>query len=421
MPRLSLAALAAFSALAGCGSQDKPSEPPAAPAAAPINYGSSQPAATKPFKVTPVATFDNPWALAFLPDQTMLVTEKPGSLWLVKADGAKTQVGNVPRVHFEGQGGLLFVAAAPAFAQNRQVYLTYSEPGEGGDGLALARATLDTSGAQPALANVEVLWRQLPRGKGGQFGGYIAFSPDGRYLFLASGERQRFTPAQDPDQALGKILRLTLDGKPAPGNPGAGKVGAATIGVIDPPENTGSAAKAVARKVTLDAPNLTPAETWSTGHRNPYGLAFDTHGRLWETEMGPQGGDELNLIEPGRNYGWPVVSYGKNYDDTPIASPKGNAKFQEPALYWNPIIAPAGLTFYAGQMFPEWRDSAFVGGLASTALIRIAFDGIVPREAERWDMGNRIRAVMAGPDGALWVLEDGSDGRLLRLTSKRAG
>lgn len=421
MLRLPFAALATFSALAGCGSPNKAADPSNTPAAAPINYGSSQPTAAKPFAVTPVATFDNPWALAFLPDRTMLVTEKPGRLWLVKPDGAKAQVANVPQVHFEGQGGLLFVATSPTFARNRQVYLTYSEPGEGGDGLALARATLDTGGAQPALTDVEVLWRQLPRGKGGQFGGYIAFSPDGRYLFLASGERQRFTPAQDPDQALGKILRLTLDGKPAPGNPGAGKVGASTIAVIDPPENTGAAAKAAGRKVTLDTPNLTPAETWSTGHRNPYGLAFDTHGRLWETEMGPQGGDELNLIEPGRNYGWPLVSYGKNYDDTPIASPKGNARFQEPALYWNPIIAPAGLTFYTGQMFPEWRDSAFVGGLASTALIRIAFDGTVPREAERWDMGNRIRAVMTGPDGALWILEDGSDGRLLRLTSKRAG
>ncbi len=421
MLRSSLAALATLFTLAGCGSPDTPSAPAAASTAAPVNYGASQPAAAKPFTVTPVAAFDNPWALAFLPDRTMLVTEKPGKLWLVRPDGAKTAVANVPTVHFEGQGGLLFVATAPAFAQNRQVYLTYSEPGEGGDGLALARATLDSGGGQPRLSGLEVLWRQVPRGKGGQFGGYLAFSPDGRYLFLTSGERQRFTPAQDPDQALGKILRLTLDGKPAPGNPGAGTVGARTVDVIDPPENSGSATKAPARTVTLTAPNLTPAETWSTGHRNPYGLAFDAQGRLWATEMGPQGGDELNLLEPGRNYGWPLVSYGKNYDDTPIASPRGNSRFREPALYWNPIVAPAGLAFYEGLMFPQWRHSAFVGGLASTALIRIAFDGATPREAERWDMGNRIRAVMAGPDGALWLLEDGSDGRLLRLTSQRAG
>lgn len=407
--------------LLGCNASPSSQQPSAKDLPPPVNYGSVQAKKVKPFKIKPVATFDSPWALAFLPDQRMLVTEKPGHLWLVTATGQKTPVGGVPTVHFEGQGGLLFVATSPAFAQDRQVYLTYSEPGEGGDGLALARATLDLTGAQPMLRNLQVIWRQLPRGAGGQFGGYIAFSPDGRYLFLTSGERQRFTPAQDPDQALGKILRLTLDGKPAPGNPGAGKVGATSIGLIDPSENSGSAAKAPVRTVKIPAPNLTPAETWSTGHRNPYGLAFDAEGRLWETEMGPQGGDELNLIEPGRNYGWPVVSYGKNYDDTPIPSHAGNRKFQEPALYWTPVIAPAGLTFYNGRMFPEWQGSAFVGGLASTSLSRIAFDNGVPREADRWDMGARIRAVMAGPDGALWVLEDGSGGRLLRLTSQRAG
>nr|WP_310099702.1 PQQ-dependent sugar dehydrogenase [Sphingomonas sp. BE138] len=406
-------------ALGGCGAANDAQQPAAQATAAPVNYGSSKPAPTRPFTAQPVATFDGPWALAFLPDQRMLVTEKSGRLWLVTAAGAKTPVAGVPRVHDEGQGGLLFVATAPDFAQSRHVYLTYAEPGEGGDGLALARATLDGDGAE--LTDLHVIWRQLPRGKGGQFGGYIAFSPDGRYLFLTSGERQRFTPAQDPDQALGKILRLTLDGKPAPGNPAAGKTGATTIGVIDPPENTGAAAKAPVRKITLAGPNLTPAETWSTGHRNPYGLAFDAQGRLWETEMGPQGGDELNLIEGGRNYGWPLASYGKNYDDTPIPSHAGNTRFQQPALYWNPVIAPAGLAFYNGNMFPEWRGSAFVGGLASTALIRIAFDGAVAREAERWDMGARVRAVMAGPDGALWILEDGADGRLLRLVSKRAG
>ncbi len=422
MLRLSLLCLGT-ALLTGCGATDsvQNATASASPAAAPVNYGGSTPATTRPFKASTVATFDNPWSLAFLPDQRMLVTEKPGRLWLVTAAGAKTPIAAVPKVHFEGQGGLLFVATSPTFAKNRQVYLTYSEPGEGGDGLALARATLDITGAQPALRDVQVLWRQLPRGAGGQFGGYIAFSPDGQYLFLTSGERQRFTPAQDPDQALGKILRLRLDGKPAPGNPLASKAGATTIGIIDPPENTGAAAKAPVRKAQMPAPNLTPAETWSTGHRNPYGLAFDAQGRLWETEMGPQGGDELNLIDAGGNYGWPVVSYGKNYDDTPIASPAGNGKFHQPALYWTPVIAPAGLAFYDGTMFPQWRGSAFVGGLAATALVRIAFDGTTAREAERWDMGARIRAVMAGPDGALWLLEDGSDGRLLRLTSPRAG
>ena len=420
MLRPSLTGLVLLS-LAGCGPSATDPAPKTEKASPPVNYGAAKPTTNKPFKTTPVATFDTPWALAFLPDQTMLVTEKTGHLWLVSPAGAKTEVGGVPTVHYEGQGGLLFVAASPAFAQDRQVYLTYSEPGEGGDGLALARATLGTAAGTPVLQDLKVIWRQLPRGAGGQFGGYIAFSPDGKYLFLTSGERQRFDPAQDPDQALGKILRLTLDGKPAPGNPGAGKTGATTLSVIDPPANTGAAAKAKARKVALPGPNLTPAETWSTGHRNPYGLAFDPEGRLWETEMGPKGGDELNLIEPGSNYGWPLVSYGENYDGTPIAKPATRPDFHEPALYWDPIIAPAGLAFYSGNMFPQWRGSAFVGGLASTALIRIAFTGTSAREAERWDMGARIRAVMAGPDGALWLLEDDSKGRLLRLTSVRGG
>jgi glucose/arabinose dehydrogenase len=402
--------------LAGCGpSASEPLQDPHS-AARPVNYGASKPAMSKPFKTTPIATFTTPWALAFLPDREMLVTEKGGRLWLVTPSGAKTKVGGVPPVPSEGQGGLLFVATSPTFAADRLIYLTYSEPGTGGDGLALAKATLSTVKDQPVLQDLKVIWRQLPRGEGGQFGGYIAFSPDGKYLFLASGERQRFTPAQDPDQALGKILRLTLDGKPAPGNPGAGKIGATTLTVTDPPENTASALSAPARKVTLPNPNLTPAETWTTGHRNPYGLAFDAEGRLWETEMGPRGGDELNLIEPGRNYGWPLVSYGTNYDGTPISKPATRPEFAEPVLYWDPIIAPAGFAFYYGTMFPAWQGSAFVGGLASKSLIRIAFDGKTAREAERWNMGERIRAVMAGPDGALWLLEDSENGRLLRLT-----
>lgn len=414
-----LLTLSVITLMAGCG--QAPSSPPSKPEGQrrPVNYGESEPTSSKPFKTTAVAGFDMPWALAFLPDRNMLVTEKTGHLWLVTPAGVKTKVSGVPAVHFEGQGGLLFVATSPAFGQDRQVYLTYSEPGEGGDGLALAKATLATVAGKPVLQGMRVIWRQLPRGAGGQFGGYIAFSPDAQYLFLTSGERQRFTPAQDPSQALGKILRLTLDGKPAPGNPGAGKTGATAIGIIDPPANAGSAATAPVRTATMPAPNLTPAETWSTGHRNAYGLAFDAQGLLWETEMGPQGGDELNLIEPGKNYGWPIVSYGKNYDDTPIAGPDSRPQLQQPALYWDPVIAPAGFTFYYGNMFPQWRGSAFVGGLAATSLIRVAFDGRTAKEAERWNMGARIRAVMGGPDGALWVLEDGSDGRLLRLTTTR--
>ena len=391
----------------------------AAPVVAQVNAGNSKANPVKPFVATPFATFDEPWALAFLPDRRMLVTEKPGRLWLAGPRNVKIAVSGVPRIEYSTQGGLLDVTIAPGFAADHGIYLSYSEPGAGGSGLALAHATLAIGKGTAKLDNFKVIWRQTPRGKGGQFGAYIAFAPDGKSLFLASGERQRFTPAQDPNQALGKILHLTLDGRPAPGNPMAGKTGAQTVTLTDPPEDTVAARSARGRKVALTAPNLTPAETWTTGHRNPYGLTFDRAGKLWSIEMGPQGGDELNLIEPGGNYGWPEVSYGKNYDDKPIASPATRPEFQKPALYWNPVIAPAGLTFYYGSLFPAWQGSAFTGGLASQALVRIAFNGASAREAERWDMDARIRDVVAGPDGALWVLEDGKGGRLLRLTPKK--
>ncbi len=391
----------------------------AVPAAAQVNAGGSRANPVLPFVATPVARFDNPWALAFLPDRRMLLTEKPGRVWLVAPDGGKVAVGGVPAVEYSVQGGLLDVALSPHYAADKRVYLTYSEPGPGGSGLALARATLAIGAGTARLDALTVIWRQLPRGKGGQFGAYIAFSPDGQYLFLASGERQRMTPAQDPDQALGKILRLTLDGRPAPGNPMAGKTGAASVALIDPPADTQAAKTAPARTVALPGPNLTPAETWTTGHRNPYGLTFDRAGALWETEMGPRGGDELNLIEPGANYGWPEVSYGINYNGKPIASPDTRPEFRKPVLYWNPVISPAGLTFYYGALFPAWQGSAFIGGLSSRTLVRVAFDGHGgAREAERWDMRRRIRFVTAGPDDALWVLEDGDGGRLLRLTPK---
>ena len=391
------------------------------PVPLPVNYGDRKPAAARPFDVRPVAAFDNPWALVFLPDGRMLVTEKPGRLWLVTAVGTKTAVKGVPRVHYEDQGGLLFVALSPTYATDKSIYLTYAEPGPGGDGLALARARLDVAKDGARLTDLRVLWRQLPRGAGGQFGGYIAFSPDSRLLFLTVGERQRFTPAQDPDQALGKILRLTLDGKPAPGNPGAGKVGAATVSVTDPPDDTLAATHAAGRHAAAPSPNLTPAETWVSGMRNPYGLAFDDVGRLWETEMGPMGGDELNLIERGRNYGWPLVSYGDNYDGKPIPRPATKPDLAEPVLYWNPVIAPSGFGFYRGALFSQWRGSALVGSLATQSLVRLSFDGASAREAERWDMGARIRFVASSPDGAVWLLEDGDDGRLLCLTPKRAG
>ena len=248
----------------------------------------------------------------------------------------------------------------------------------------------------------------------------MAFSPDGQNLFLTVGDRQRMTPAQDPNQPLGKILRLTLDGKPAPGNPQAGKTGAASVEVIDPPRDTEVAkTAAVVRPYEFPGPNLTPAETWSIGHRTPYGLAFAPDGRLWELEHGPKGGDELNLIEPGKNYGWPLVSYATNYNGVPIPSPDSRPDLTKPLIYWTPVIAPGNLTFYKGAMFPQWQGSALIGGLATKSLSRVTFDakgGAKP--AERWDVGHVIRDVAVAPDGAVWMIENAAAGGLFRVTPK---
>ena len=406
MTRLPFAAL--FLALASTGTD------------AQINAGDQKPEPSLPFIMTQVTTFNLPWRIAFLPDGRMLITEKVGSLWLVTQEGAKTPVANVPAVLYQGQGGMLGVFLSPHYATDRNVYLTYSEPGEGGSSLAVARARLSIGEGTASLDGLQVLWRQMPKGRGGQFGAQIAFSPDGRYLFLAVGDRMRMTPAQDPNQELGKILRLTLDGKPAPGNPMAGKTGAASVPLIDPPRDTEAAkAAAVVSTYTFPGPNSAPAETWTSGHRTPYGLAFAPDGRLWEVEHGPRGGDELNLIEPGKNYGWPLVSYATNYNGVPIPSPDTRPDLTKPVIYWTPIIAPGSLTFYTGTMFPQWRGSALVGGLATRTLNRITFDGkggAAP--AERWDVGHRIRDVEVGPDGALWMLEDANSGGLFRVTPR---
>src|SRR6478609_2282303 len=239
-----------------------------------VNAGEQKPEASLPFTMTTVATFELPWRLAFLPDGRMLITEKVGPVWLVSQQGEKIPVGNTPSVYWQGQNGMLGVYVSPHYATDQSVYLTYVEPGDYGGGLALARAKLNLTATSARLQGLEVLWRQLPRGKGGQEGGAVAFSPDGETLFLTVGDRQRFWPAQDPDQPVGKILRLTLDGKPAPGNPSYGKTGAATISLIDPPRDTEAAKTAkVVSTYTFPAANMTPAETWSTGHRTPYGLA----------------------------------------------------------------------------------------------------------------------------------------------------
>ena len=393
----------------------------AAPVVAQINAGTLPPTASPPFKLAKVAQFDLPWRIAFLPDGRMLITEKTGKLFLATQSGQKVEVTGVPPVRYENQNGLLGVYLAPSYSTDGAIYLTYSEPGQGSrtSSLALARATLKIGADTASLENLKVVWHDPIKGKGGQTGAAVAFSPDQKFLFLTAGDRQRFTPAQDPNQPAGKILRLTLDGKPAPGNPMEGKTGASSVQVIDPPKDTEAAKTApVVGTYDFDGPNPTPSETWTSGHRTPYGLAFAPDGRLWELEHGPRGGDELNLIEPGRNYGWPLVSYAVNYDGVPIASPDTRSDLTKPVIYWTPVLAPGNLMFYSGAMFPKWKGSAFAGGLVSRALHRIEVHGATATPAEHWTVGFRVRDVEQAPDGALWLIEDDHEGGLYRLTPK---
>lgn len=346
--------------------------------------------ATKPFKTSVIADFDAPWAMTFMPDGRMLVTEKAGEMILFDPkNGTKIPVAGIPPVDSEGQGALMDVVLAPDFARNRTVYFSFSEAGQGGKGVALATGAFhQASDGTTKLDGVKVIFRASPYVDGnGHYSGRIAFSPDGRYLFFTNGERQEFDPAQDPRSTLGKVLRLNLDGTPAAGNP-------------------------------LAAKGFHPA-VWSYGHRNLLGIAFDKDGRLWEQEMGPKGGDEVNLIRPGLNYGYPRVSNGSHYDGRDIPDHKAGDGYEAPKLWWNPVISPAGLAYYSGDLFPQWKGSLFIGGLSSQALIRVKLDGDNASKADQWDMGARIREVEQGPDGALWLLEDGgrgSEGRLLKLT-----
>jgi aldose sugar dehydrogenase len=388
-------------------------------ALAQTNAGDMKATTDLPFTVTKVATFDLPWRIAFLPDGRMLVTEKTGPVNLVTPDGTKTPLDNVPKSYVQGQNGMLGVYLSPHYATDNYIYLTYVEPGEYGGGVALGRGKLVLDG-KPRIEGFEVLWRQVPTGKGGQPGGAIAFSPDGKYLFLTLGDRQRFTPAQDPNQPVGKILRLTLDGRPAPGNPWAGKTGAQSIPLIDPAGNTEKAKTApVVSTYTFPGKNLTPSETWASGFRTPYGLAFAPNGELWELEHGPRGGDELNLIQRGKNYGWPLVSYGKNYDGVPIPGPDTRKDLVAPVIYWVPVIAPGNIMFYHGDLFPKWKGSALLAGLFSQDITRVTFDGKGGATAvDRWSIGKRVRDVEEAPDGSLWMVEDASPGGLFHLTPK---
>ena len=341
------------------------------------------------FSIAAVAQFDAPWAMTFLPDGRLLVSERRGALKLYDPGGTVGQIHGVPAVSYGGQGGFGDVVLHPDFTSNGLVYVSYAEAGERGtSGAAVARARLALDGNDGELENLEVIWRQVPKVSGqGHFGHRIAFGPGG-FLWISSGERQKFDPAQDLSANLGKIVRLNDDGSVPTDNPFADRGG-----------------------VT--------AQIWSLGHRNPLGLAFDFENRLWSVEMGPRGGDELNIVERGANYGYPLVSDGRHYSGLPIPDHDTRPDLHTPAVSWNPVISPSSLMFYDGSEFPAWRGNAFIGGLSSRSLVRIEFDGVAAREAERFSMGQRIREVEQGPDGAIWLLEDqrgDAGGRLLRLT-----
>ena len=333
------------------------------------------------FRIEQIAKFQVPWALEFLPDGRLLISEGVGALKLLNADGTIGEITGVPAVSFGGQGGLGDIVLSPEYASNGVIYVSYVEAGPN-----------DTSGAVVARGRLELIWRQVPKVSGqGHFSHRIALR-DG-YLWISSGDRQQFDPAQDMQSNLGKILRLNMDGSVPRDNPFAAQGG-----------------------VT--------AQIWTLGHRNPLGLAFDGQGRLWSVEMGPMGGDELNLIRRGQNYGYPIVSNGDHYDGKPIPDHHTRPEFAAPAIWWNPVISPSSLMFYKGSEFPAGRGDAFITCLSSQALVRIEFDGETAREAERIDMGRRIRALEEGPDGVLWALEDGRPGRggngwLLKLTRPR--
>ena len=349
--------------------------------------------------VKPLATFESPWAMTALPDGRLLVTEKGGTLWLVdlldsvstdSADSSsdpvteRTSVSGLPSVRAAGQGGLGDVMVHPDFEQNQRLYISYVERDGDLSGAVVATATLARAdGVSVSLDSLEIIWRQSPKVTGnGHYGHRMAFSPDG-YLFISSGERQKFDPAQDMQQNLGKVIRLHDDGSVPDDNPFAKQGGIA-------------------------------AQVWTLGHRNPLGIAFDQNQQLWVHEMGPRGGDELNLIVAGNNYGYPFVSNGRHYSGVPIPDHDTRADLQAPAISWTPVISPSSLVVYTGDRIPGWAGTGVIGGLSSRALVRVVLD-VPATEIERYDMGARIREVEQGPAQSLLLLEDGPGGRLLLL------
>ena len=330
----------------------------------------------------------NPWGMAFLPDGRLLVTERPGRMRLIGKDGQLSPpLGNVPPVYASGQGGLLDVVLAPDFTASRLIYFSYSEPrGQGSNGTTVARAKLAGDGATQ-LQDVQVIFRQEPATSGGlHFGSRLAFGRDGN-LFVALGERFQRDKAQDLSNHYGKVIRIRPDGSVPPDNPFAGKTGARP-------------------------------EVWSYGHRNVQSAAIHpVSGKLWTVEHGARGGDEINIPQAGKNYGWPVITYGRDYSFLKIGEGTTKAGLEQPIYYWDPSIAPSGMAFYTGDLIPEWKGNLFVGALAGQALHRLVLDGeqIVGEERLLGDLGARIRDVRSGLDGALWLLTDSPEGRVLGL------
>jgi glucose/arabinose dehydrogenase len=346
--------------------------------------------ASTPVEVTAeVEGLDRPWALEFLPDGRMLVTEKSGTLRIIAAGGADgTDVTGVPKVDARGQGGLLDVALSPSFADDKLIYLSFSEPRGDGNGTSLARARLVEENGGARLDDVQILFRQMPSWPSTKhFGSRIVFAPDGK-LFLAMGERSLPEPrmqAQDLASHLGKVVRLNADGSVPDDNPFVGRSDARP-------------------------------EIWSYGHRNIQSATLGGDGRLWTVEHGPRGGDELNRPEAGKNYGWPVITYGIDYSGQPIGQGiTAKEGMEQPVYYWDPVIGPSGMAFYDERMFPAWRGSMLIGGLVSHGIVRVVLKGDRVVGEERIDLGDRIRDVKVGPEGAVYALTDGSDGRILRI------